>query len=75
MGEPHPENGIGFNASVEVTEQLGAELLVAVRAGGISVLASRIDAETTLALHQPLRMSLDPRGLHFFDRESDEAIR
>jgi hypothetical protein len=28
-----------------------------------------------LALHQPLRLSLDPRGLHFFDRESGEAIR
>jgi hypothetical protein len=58
-----------------VTEQLGAELLVAVRAGGATVLASRIDPETTLALHQSLRLSLDSRGLHFFDRESGEAIR
>ena len=75
MGEPRPELGTGFDANVEVTEQLGAELLVAVRAGGATVLASRIDAEATLALHQPLRLSLDPRGLHFFDRESGEAIR
>jgi multiple sugar transport system ATP-binding protein len=75
MGELHPEHGTGFDSSVEVTEQLGAELLVAVRAGGTTVLASRIDAETTLVPHQPLRLSLDPRGLHFFDRESGEAIR
>jgi multiple sugar transport system ATP-binding protein len=75
MGELHPEHGAGFDGSVEVTEQLGAELLVAVRAGGTTVLASRIDAETTLAPHQPLRLSLDLRGLHFFDRESGEAIR
>jgi len=75
MGEPRPEHGTGFDANVEVTEQLGAELLVAVRAGGTTVLASRVDAEATLALHQPLRLSLDPRGLHFFDRESGEAIR
>ncbi|WGS22976.1 MULTISPECIES: sn-glycerol-3-phosphate ABC transporter ATP-binding protein UgpC [unclassified Bradyrhizobium] len=75
MGEPRPEHGTGFDACVEVTEQLGAELLVAVRAAGATVLASRIDAETMLALHQPLRLSLDPRGLHFFDRESGEAIR
>ena len=75
MGEPRPEHGTGFDANVEVTEQLGAEQLVAVRAGGATVLASRIDAEAMLALHQPLRLSLDPRGLHFFDRESGEAIR
>jgi multiple sugar transport system ATP-binding protein len=75
MGDLHPEHGTGFDGSVEVTEQLGAELLVAVRAGGATVLASRIDAETTLVPHQPLRLSLDPRGLHFFDRESGEAIR
>jgi len=74
MGEPRPEQCTGFDGSVEVTEQLGAELLVAVRAGGTTVLASRVDAETTLSPHQPLRMSLDPRGLHFFDRESGEAI-
>jgi multiple sugar transport system ATP-binding protein len=75
MGESHPEHGTGFDGSVEVTEQLGAELLVAVRAGGTTVLASRIDAETTLVPHQPLRLSLDPRGLHFFDGESGDAIR
>ena len=75
MGEPRPEHDTGFDANVEVTEQLGAELLVAVRVGGATLLASRIDAEATLVLHQPLRLSLDPRGLHFFDRESGEAIR
>jgi multiple sugar transport system ATP-binding protein len=75
MGEPNPEHGTGFDAHVEVTEQLGAELLVAVRAGGTTVLASRIDAETTFVPHQTLRLSLDPRGLHFFNRESGEAIR
>jgi multiple sugar transport system ATP-binding protein len=75
MGEPRPEHGTGFDGSVEVTEQLGAELLVAVRAAGVTLVASRIDAEAVLALHQPVRLSLDPRGLHFFDAESGEAIR
>jgi multiple sugar transport system ATP-binding protein len=75
IGDPHPENGTGFDAAIEVTEQLGAELLVGVRVAGTIVIASRIDPWAKLALHQKLRLSLDPRGLHFFDRESGEALR
>jgi multiple sugar transport system ATP-binding protein len=75
VGEPQPDHGTGFDAIIEVTEQLGAELLVGVRAAGTIVIASRIDPWAALAPHQPLRLSLDPRGLHFFDRESGEAIR
>jgi hypothetical protein len=58
-----------------VTEQLGAELLAGVRVAGTIVIASRIDPWAKLAPHQNLRLSLDPRGLHFFDRESGEALR
>jgi multiple sugar transport system ATP-binding protein len=75
IGDPRPENGTGFDATIEVTEQLGAELLVGVRVAGTIVIASRIDPWAKLALHQTLRLSLDPRGLHFFDRESGEALR
>jgi multiple sugar transport system ATP-binding protein len=74
LGEPRPEHGTGFDATVEVTEQLGAELLAGVRAAGTTVLASRIDPQTVLKPHQPLRLSLDPRGLHFFDVDSGDAI-
>ncbi|HEX9071188.1 MAG TPA: sn-glycerol-3-phosphate ABC transporter ATP-binding protein UgpC, partial [Pseudolabrys sp.] len=74
MGEPRRELGTGFDGSIVVTEQLGAELLADVRAAGTTVLASRIDPETALAPHQPLRLSLDPRGLHFFDIDSGDAI-
>ena len=45
------------------------------RAAGRTLIASRIDPETKLEPHAPVRMSLDPRGLHFFDRQSGEAIR
>jgi hypothetical protein len=38
-------------------------------------MASRIDPETDLAPHQPLRLSLDPRRLHFFDAETGEAVQ
>jgi len=46
-----------------------------VRVAGTIVIASRIDPWAKLAPHQKLRLSLDPRGLHFFDRESGEALR
>jgi multiple sugar transport system ATP-binding protein len=75
IGDPRPESGTGFDAAIEVTEQLGAELLVGVRAAGTIVIASRIDPWANLALHQSIRLSLDPRGVHFFDRESGEALR
>ena len=75
IGERKPERGTGFDAVVEVTEQLGAELLIGVHAAGRTLIASRIDPEAALAPHQPLRMSIDPRGLHFFDRATGEAIR
>jgi multiple sugar transport system ATP-binding protein len=75
LGEAKLANGTAFDAKVEVTEQLGAELLLGVRAAGTIVIASRIDPEVELAIGQPLRMSLDPRGLHFFDLESGEAVR
>ena len=69
------QHGTGFDSSVEVTEQLGAELLVSIRAAGTTLLASRIDPETRLAPHQPLHLSLNPRGVHFFDATTEEAIR
>ncbi len=75
LGEPRPDLGIGFDSVVEVTEQLGAELLVGARVGGIIVMASRIDPEASVTSRQKLRLSLDPRGLHFFDIESEAAIR
>ncbi len=75
VGEQRAENGTGFDATIEVTEQLGAELLVGVRVAGAIVIASRIDPWAKLAPHQSLRLSLDPRGLHFFDRENGEALR
>jgi hypothetical protein len=57
-----------------VTDHLGAELPAGVRAADAPVLASRIDPETALAPHQPLRLSLDLRGLRLFDVDSGDAI-
>jgi len=50
-------------------------MLLGVRAAGRTLIASRIDPEIELHPHTPVRMSLAPRGLHFFDRDSGEALR
>ncbi|MEP9368718.1 sn-glycerol-3-phosphate ABC transporter ATP-binding protein UgpC [Xanthobacter sp. VNH20] len=63
-----------FSAPVEVTEQLGAEMVIGVRAGDTLMMASRIAPEAPIAVHDHVPLWLDPRGLHFFDRESEEAI-
>ncbi|MFQ6018483.1 MAG: ABC transporter ATP-binding protein [Kiloniellaceae bacterium] len=74
FGEPAPEHETGFDGGIDVTEQLGSELLVGVAAAGTSVMVSRIDPQIGLKLHQKVRLSLNPAYLHFFDRESAEAI-
>jgi hypothetical protein len=70
----------GFDESVEMTQQLGAELLVAVRAGGTTVLASRIDAETTLGTAPAIthvagsaRLALLRSGMRRSDQVREES--
>jgi multiple sugar transport system ATP-binding protein len=59
---------------IEVTEQLGSELLADVQVGGASVMVSRIDPELRLSHGTPVRLAVNPSRLHFFDRESEAAI-
>ena len=74
LGEP----GTDANAlagSIDVTEQLGAELQADVVVGDASVIVSRIDPERRLAAGQPACLVLHPTRLHFFDRETEAAIQ
>ena len=59
---------------IEVTEQLGSELLADVQVGGVSLLVSRVDPETELDRGQPVWLAFNPGRLHFFNRESEAAI-
>ena len=74
LGEPAPELETGFDGGIEVTEQLGSELLLSVRAAGTSLMVSRIDPQHGIKPYETTRLSLNPAQLHFFDRESEEAI-
>lgn len=64
-----------FVGEVAVTEQLGAELVVAVKSAGSTIMASRIPPDTSLALHENVSMWIDPKSLHFFDAKTETALR
>jgi multiple sugar transport system ATP-binding protein len=62
-----------FDASVEVVEQLGSEILLDTRVGQALMVAS-IDPAVKVRAHDKLRLALKPGRLHLFDAESEAAI-
>jgi multiple sugar transport system ATP-binding protein len=72
LGDGAP--GLGFDARVEVVEQLGSEILLETRAGGTSVTAARVPAETAIARGDQVRLSAQAGRLHFFDPDTELPI-
>jgi multiple sugar transport system ATP-binding protein len=66
--------GLGFDARVEVVEQLGSEILLETRVGGASVTAARVPAETVITRGDQVRLSAQTGRLHFFDPETELPI-
>jgi multiple sugar transport system ATP-binding protein len=62
-----------FDATVEVVEPLGSEILLDVRAGG-SLLVARVDPTVRVKVHEALRLAVEPDRLHFFDATTEAAI-
>jgi multiple sugar transport system ATP-binding protein len=62
-----------FDAVVEVVEPLGSEILLDVKAGGASMVA-RVDPSVRVKVHEPIRLSLAPERMHFFDLKTELAI-
>jgi multiple sugar transport system ATP-binding protein len=70
---PADDGGV-LEGRVEVTEQLGSELHAEVRVGDAPLTVSRLDPEAGLRQGEPVRLTLSPQRLHFFDRETEAAI-
>ena len=66
-------NGLGFDAVVEVVERLGSEILLDVKVGGGSMVAS-VEPSVQAKVREQLRLALNPERLHFFDTQSEAAI-
>jgi multiple sugar transport system ATP-binding protein len=62
-----------FDAVVEVVEPLGSEILLDIKAGAASMVA-RVDPTVRVKVHEPIRLSLEPDRLHFFDLKTELAI-
>jgi ABC-type sugar transport systems, ATPase components len=72
LGDGAP--GLGFDARVDVVEQLGSEILLETRVGDHSITVARVPAETPIASRDQVRVSAQPGRLHFFDPESELPI-
>jgi multiple sugar transport system ATP-binding protein len=62
-----------FDATVDVVEPLGAEILLNLSAGP-QALVARVDPGVSVKTHERVRLALDPARLHFFDSTSEAAI-
>jgi multiple sugar transport system ATP-binding protein len=73
IGANHGES-IG-NAIVEVIDQLGSEIVLEARAGDQVVTIAGVDSKSTLRPGDAVPLSANSDQLHFFDPDSEQAIR
>ena len=62
-----------FDAVVEVAEQLGSEIILDLKAGGSSMVAS-VEPTVKVKPQQKIRLGINPAGLRFFDATTEMAI-
>jgi multiple sugar transport system ATP-binding protein len=62
-----------FAAVVEVAEQLGAEIILDLKAGGSAMVAS-VEPTVKVKPQQTIRLGINPAGLRFFDAATEAAI-
>jgi len=67
-----PED-LSFEAVVEVAEQLGAEIILDLKAGGSTMVAS-VEPTVKVKPQQKIRLGINPAGLRFFDAATEAAI-
>ena len=62
-----------FQATVEVVEPLGAEVLLDLLAGQNTIVA-RVEPTTRAKVHDTLRLTINPERVHFFDAKTEVTI-
>jgi multiple sugar transport system ATP-binding protein len=62
-----------FDATIEVVEPLGSEILLDTRVGETPVVA-RVDPGVRANAHERLRLAFEPERAHFFDAGTEAAI-
>ena len=64
---------LSFDAVVEVAEQLGSEIILDLKAGGGSMVAS-VEPTVKVKPQEKIRLAINPAGLRFFDGATEKAI-
>jgi multiple sugar transport system ATP-binding protein len=62
-----------FDATVDVVEPLGSEILLNISAGPHALVA-RVDPSVSVKMHERVRLAFNPDRLHFFDHATESAI-
>ena len=73
LGQGAPD--ASFDALVEVTEQLGSEIVLEAQAGGMTITVARVDSGANVSPGGRVRLCVIPEKMHFFDAASGQAIR
>jgi len=73
VATPADPPDLGFDVVVEVIEKLGSEILLDV-AVGPDMMVAAVEPGVRAAVHDRLRLALNPERLHFFDTTSEAAI-
>ena len=63
-----------FDATVDVVEPLGAEILLDVTLAGQSVVA-RVEPRVQARTHEKIRLAFVPERIHFFDAKTEAVIK
>jgi len=63
------------NATVDVVEQLGVEIVLETRLGALPVTVSRVDANSAIKSGDSIRVATSGEHLHFFDTDTELSIR
>jgi multiple sugar transport system ATP-binding protein len=67
--------GLTFDATVEVVEPLGSEILLDVRAGAsTTTIVARVEPTVRAKVKDPIKLAVNPDRLHFFDSKTEQAI-
>jgi multiple sugar transport system ATP-binding protein len=62
-----------FDATVEVVEPLGSEILLDVRAGRGTIVA-RVEPNVRVKVHETVKLAVNADRLHFFDAKTEQAV-
>jgi len=69
------QSHISFTATIQVVENMGSEKYLYLEASDGTEIVARVDARLSPSTHDQITLYMDPDKIHFFDVESEEAIR